>query len=438
VTDLFLTPEWLQELGRYQTLWVGFSGGLDSTVLLHLLVQNPELTSKVRAIHIHHGLSVNADHWQAHCQQFCKVLNVPLSTHAVELKDKGNVEENARIARYQVFSSVVAENDCLLVAHHADDQAETLLLQLFRGAGVDGLGAMLSSQKFAKGFLARPLLQQTRQILETYANLQQLNWIEDESNTNTSFLRNYLRHELMPLIKKRWPKAVGNLVRSAAHCQQAKSNLEALATIDYEALAESEGKLLISPSFLTLDYGRQVNVLRAWLKYNNIRLPSTQILNRLINEVILAQADAKPSVEWGNVIVRRYQKTLYLLRENTNPPSLSKEWIDFPSDLILNREGNEYLQALPAENGLLVPPRCHLQVRFREGGELFSWRGQTKQLKKLWQEWGVPPWCRDSIPLLYINNELAVVIGFAINDRFYHKGANAYHIKWHRQMDHDL
>ena len=432
MTDSLFTHACLQELGRYKTLWVGFSGGLDSTVLLHGLIQQPTLKVKVRAVHIHHGLSVNADRWQSHCQQWCQAMDVSLVARSVVLSGNGNVEETARIARYEVFSSLIAEHDCLLVAHHADDQAETLLLQLFRGAGIDGLGAMLPTQPFSQGFLARPLLQQTRQTLEAYAAAHHLHWIEDESNANTSFSRNYLRHELMPLIKKRWPNAVGNLRRSAVHCQQGKMNLEALANIDCEELATSKDRLLVGPYFLSLDYSRQVNIIRTWLKYNHIRLPSTQILDRLIQDVIFAQTDAMPFVKWGKVIVRRYQKTLYLLQEEVRLSLSCLEWLHFPSPLFLSSQG-DFLEALPAGEGLRVPEGSFVQVRFRQGGEQLVWRGQTKQLKKLWQEWGVPPWRRDSTPLLYINHELAAIVGYAVGDRYYHQGDHAYHI--HRRFE---
>ena len=428
MADSLLIDSWLNKLVNFHNVYVGFSGGLDSTVLLHSLASQPALAGKLQAVHINHGLSKNAAVWQMHCQAFCKTLSIPLITRQVEFDRKANIEENARIARYQIFASLLAEHDCLLLAHHGDDQAETLLLQLLRGAGIDGMAAMAPVKQFAKGALVRPFLQHSRQLLEAYAHLHNLTWVEDESNQDSAFSRNYIRQHIMPLLQAKWPGAVGNLMRSAVLCQQAKTNLEALANIDYAGIFKPSDTLALSASLYTLDISRLANVLRVWIKSNQVRPPSVSIFNRLIHEVILASADAMPSVQWGDVVVRRYQDTLYLLKNEYVPPrTASIPWPHFPARLKL--EDSQYVHASPAAKGLFVPPESEVQIRFRKGGELFHWHGQTKQLKKLLQQWKIPPWTRDVLPLLYIDGHLAAVVGFAISDHYYAVDEfNSYHL----------
>ena len=429
MTRSLLTPDWRVNLANYDALYVGFSGGLDSTVLLHAVATDPALAPKLHAVHVHHGLSEHATAWQAHCQQFCEALGVPLIVHRVNFDSQANIEEGARIARYQVFSELLSSKDGLLLAHHQDDQAETLLLQLLRGSGIDGLASMPASKALAKGKLFRPFLQQSRQMLEAYAREHQLTWVEDESNQNSMFSRNHLRHHIMPLLQEKWPEAATNLARSASHCQQAKLNLGTLANLDCETLFTQKDRLDLS-CLKSLEHARLTNVLRVWLQANKVRLPSTNILNRIISELILAREDATPVVQWEEVMLRRYQQTLFILHNKSLSSSSSLEWSVFPAPLQLNSD-LEYLQASSATEGLKIPPGSKVTIRFREGGELFSWRGQTKQLKKLWQEWQVPPWQRDVTPLLYIDNNLAAVVGHAISDSYFCREAdNIYCVEW--------
>ena len=313
VTDGLLTEYWLTALAAYRQIMVGLSGGLDSTVLLHLLAREPALIGKLQAVHVHHGLSVNADDWLLHCQQFCDNLSVPLIVQKVECDARSNIEEAARILRYQAFSSLINEDDALVLAHHADDQAETLLLQLFRGAGIDGMAAMPAIKVLKKGTLLRPLLQHSRQTLEAYAQQNKLKWVDDESNQNSTFSRNYLRHQVIPLLQEKWPGITGNLARSAMLCQQAKMNLDSLAEIDIEGLSK-QGDTLPLSSLRTLGPERMANVLRVWLRHNEVRRPQATTIIRIINEVILARGDATPIVEWGNVSVQRFQQHLHLLK----------------------------------------------------------------------------------------------------------------------------
>ena len=415
-----LTDTWQQQLVNYHRLFVGFSGGLDSTVLLHCLASHPKLRPLVTAVYVHHGLSVHASDWQVHCEMIGQTLGVPLVVCPVLVDGRANIEERAREARYQAFSSLVSAEDALLLAHHSDDQAETLLLQLFRGAGIQGLSAMPSKSTFnlKNGALIRPLLEHTREQLEAYASKHQLTWVEDESNQNPQFSRNYLRHHILPLLQEKWPRIVGNLTRTALHCQQAKKNLSDLAKQDCSEL-NLPGSTLDLTHIKQLEHHRLSNVLREWLELLQIRLPSTALLHRIIHEVIFSRRDSTAMVEWDGIRVRRYQHRLYLLKASEDIPKKHViNWPTFPAPI-------EHLKASHAAQGIRILPGQKVQVRFRQGGELFFLHKQTKQLKKLWQQWQVPPWARDQVPLLYVDDVLAAVIGYAVSDNF-HSEENKY------------
>lgn len=413
-----LTTDYLASLAHYNKIIVGYSGGLDSTVLLHSLAQEPLLLKKLVAVHINHGISPHALVWQNHCFNFCQSLSIPLIIEQVDFlcHSQANLEEEARKARYQVFSSLLTSVDCLLLGHHFDDQAETLLLQLFRGAGVDGLAAMVGQKSFAKGQLLRPLLAYSRQQLESYALSQKLGWVDDESNQDISYSRNFIRHQVLPLLRQRWPGVESNLVRTSQLCQQAQKNLAVLAQIDYPMLKECSNTLSLS-GFITLDEDRIANILHYWLKANQVKIPAAVFIERIIKEVIKAKKDANPLIQWKSISIRRYQQTLYLAKQEAKALHQSYAWPLFPQPLDL--EGIGQLSVAKQNKGLIIPPHARLEIRFRQGGELFHWHGQRKQLKKLFQEWRVPTWLRDRLPLLYINGKLAQVVGYAIADTFY-------------------
>lgn len=437
-TDQLVNPE---RFTPFNKLIVGFSGGLDSTVLLHALAVHPSLHSKLVVVHVNHGISANAALWQTHCKQFCHALGVHYITQAVHFDRSANIEERARNARYAVFSSLMTEQDCLVLGHHQNDQAETVLLQLFRGAGIDGLAAMAETGAFSTGTLMRPFLSYSRELLEDYAASYQLEWIEDESNEDINYSRNYLRHQIIPLLAEKWPKVIGTIARTATHCQKAKENLDALAIHDHALLQHD---VLSLEPLQQLNDERIMNVLRVWLKNNKVQLPSAVTLNRLIHEMIFARTDAVSEVSWGEIIIRRYQDHLYLDKKNKHHSQSCVEWLEFPEPLVLEKAGisivakkmNQELKpvdnstpkiaghkVLNCEQSLVIPPNAKVVVRFRRGGERFVWHGQTKCLKKLFQEWGIPPWFRERIPLIYINDELAVVIGYAVSDSFFKKDA---------------
>lgn len=415
VTKELVDAIWIANLDKYNQIIVGFSGGLDSTVLLHALAATC-LKKKILAVHINHGISPNAHLWQQHCEQFCIEEGVRFLAQEVQFNRSSNIEEGARLARYAVFSSLLNTTDCVVLAHHRDDQAETVLLQLFRGAGIDGLAAMAERSTLEPGALLRPFLIHSRKVLEQYARKNQLKWVEDESNNQLDYSRNYLRHQIIPLILNQWPGAMSSIARAADHCQQARRNLDSLAQQDLKELTTAENNLNLLP-LISLNEDRIINILRLWLRARKVKLPSTKTLQRIIHEMIHASQDAQPIVSWGSIRIRRHKQHLYI--EKMQPSDLLESivWQNFPAPLIL--DNFRTLTAKKGEEGLNIPPGAIIEVRFRAGGERITLHGQNKKLKKLFQEWDIPTWLRDRVPLIYLDNQLAAVVGFALNDCFY-------------------
>ncbi|MBA2655277.1 MAG: tRNA lysidine(34) synthetase TilS [Gammaproteobacteria bacterium] len=407
----------LRELTQSKTFCVAFSGGLDSSVLLDLLSQLSVIETgiSIRAIHIHHGLSANADRWADLCTTYCARYHIPLVIKHINIKrDNESVEEQARNLRYNVFKELLSEKEVLVTGHHRNDQAETLLLQLFRGAGPKGLASMPAATRFGKGLLARPLLGFDKESLKQYAEIQTLNWVEDESNRNLLFDRNYLRNSLLPLIQSRWPAVIENLSRAATHCANANHFIETqIADVFVEAF-DPEQLTLSIPAVLKHALPVQNHIIRYWLQQLNLSLPSTQKLALLLKEIMNARPDAVPLLRWKNVEVRRYGDHLYAMRPLLkHSPNLVIDW-DLQQDLPLPGDlGVIRLQEVE-QLGLKLHELQEVSIRFRQGGEkcLLKNRQNRHCLKKLFQAWRIPPWRRDRIPLLYAQNRLKAIIGF--------------------------
>lgn len=419
-----LSDYWLDFLQEHEQIYVGFSGGMDSTVLLHALAQYPLLIKKITTIHINHQLSANASNWQVHCEQYCQKLTIPLIVEKVTFKQSANIEENARKARYGFVKSIIKDNEVFLTAHHQNDQAETLMLQLCRGTGIDGLSAMLPIKKFGKGRLIRPLLTHPRELLQRYAEQNHLVWIEDESNSNCQFSRNFIRRTIFPQLQSRWPGVISNIAQTALHCQEARSQLESLANNDFPTIHTA--KNLPLNDIIHLPSTRIKNVLRNWFKINGVSLPDASLLNRMLTELIFAKIDATPEIQWGENLLHRYKKTLYLSSSQGIYP-MNQAWLDFPNALQLS-ENLGVLVISSADKGFSWPDNKSVSVKFRQGGEKFYWRGQHKTLKNLMQEWQIPPWLRNKVPLIYFDEELAIVVGHAISDLYFTQSTPAYKV----------
>ncbi|KAB0670002.1 tRNA lysidine(34) synthetase TilS [Aeromonas veronii] len=410
-------------------LLVAFSGGLDSTLLLVLAAQYArEHSLSLRALHVHHGLSPHADEWVAHCDAVCQQLAVELLVERVTLA-RGNgesLEAQARTARYQRLTARMREGEWLLTAHHQDDQLETLLLALKRGAGLRGLAGILPSQPFAGGLLLRPLLDMSRAELAEAAASLPFGWVEDESNQDVSYDRNFLRQMLIPQLKARWPAMAQTAARSMALCAEQEALLDELAESDWQLAGEGEA-LHIGPLH-ALSPTRRNNLLRYWIRRQGGEMPSREQLARLWQEVALARGDANPRLNWGRQSCRRFQERLYLVNPDLQPchqvlPLTVGEPLSLPDGL-----GELVVRMAECGEDLLRAPRADepLSVRFQVAPGIPLkpvGRSGSRRMKKLLQEYGVPSWQRGRIPILYYGEQVAAVVGRFVCDGFMAQGA---------------
>ncbi|MFC1684270.1 tRNA lysidine(34) synthetase TilS [Pseudomonadota bacterium] len=429
----------LRQLPTPRRYLVAYSGGLDSSVLLHALASlGDELGAELVAMHINHGLQANAAEWVASCEATCRALDVPLIGMELNLEvPKGeSIEAVARHARYGAIQGQMVPGDVLLTAHHQDDQAETLLLQLMRGSGPSGLAAMPRSAPFGPGRHLRPLLDFSREQLHAYASEQGLSWVDDASNRDERFDRNFLRQQVMPLLAQRWPAMARTLSRSARHCAEAQALIDEQSQGDLDAIGDMESDSLPLAPLMRLPAPRCRALLRHWIRGKGFPVPDTSRLDRLMQEMFSAGPDRMPIVHWPGVEVRRYRDRLYLMVPlHEHDPSLVLEW-----------DGNSMLK-LPSGLGTLsihtgmggIDPKQWavgpIHICFRQGGERFrpAGRGQSHSLKALFQEQGIPPWQRDRVPLITIGDQLAAVADLWVAESFASKGqAQGMRISWER------
>jgi tRNA(Ile)-lysidine synthase len=402
------------------SFWVAFSGGLDSQVLLHALSQVVSQT-RLRALHIDHGWHAQAKVWAKACQAYCVKQGIACEVMAVNAQPQPgeSPEAAARQARYHALATRLQPGDALLTAHHQDDQAETVLLQLLRGSGLNGLAAMSEVMPFAQGFLLRPFLTATRADLLAYAQQHSLSWIEDHSNSDLRFQRNFIRHQVIPLLKQRWPALHKTLARVAVHSAEAQQLLDERAQEDYQRVrGDSEHQLRIS-TLLKLSPARQRNCLRYWFKQQALLLPSQQQLQQIL-ALLHSQSDARPRVNWGAAHVRRYRDQLYCFARAFEPIAFSPIQWNLQRALTLPH-GQLNVECRMGQG--LVCQRIDtsaITVRLRCGGERFHPQGRvgSHPLKKLFQEWGVPPWERDQIPLIFHKETLLAVPNYGIDAQF--------------------
>lgn len=416
-----------------QSILVAFSGGLDSTVLLHQLVlwraQHPEVT--LRAIHIHHGLSPHADNWVQHCESICAQWQVPLVVERVRLEDDGlGIEAQARRARYHAFAQTLLPGEVLMTAQHLDDQCETFLLALKRGSGPAGLSAMGESSPFAGTRLIRPLLAQTREALEGWARQHQLCWIEDESNQDDTYDRNFLRLRVTPLLQQRWPHFAQATARSAALCAEQESLLDELLASDLADCVTAQGTLLLAP-LMTMSGVRRAALLRRWLAGLNAPMPSRDALERIWQEVALAREDASPCFRLGEFDIRRYQSQLWWVKSVDGQSETVIPWTCRETPLTLPA-GLGSVQLIPA--GELRMPQADeaVSIRFKAPGVLhIVGRNGGRKLKKIWQEQGIPPWRRDTTPLLFYGETLIAAAGVFVTREGAAEDKEGVSLVWH-------
>jgi tRNA(Ile)-lysidine synthase len=407
----------------HSSILIGLSGGVDSVVLLHILHKlAPRFSWQLSALHVHHGISPNANEWSGFCAELCARHFISLHIERVDiapLRDHG-IEAAARKLRHAAFAEQAC--DFVAVAHHADDQAETLLLQLLRGAGVRGVSAMAQLVEYSHAVrsdffsLVRPLLHCSRQEIIDYAVAHKLRWIEDESNANVSYPRNFLRHRVLPLLSERFPAYRDTLARSAQHFAEASSLLDELAQQDAAQAIKDETLAVAALQALSLP--RAKNLLRFFLHGRGAAMPQSVQIDDMLAQLCNAREDASVCVSYGDRQVRRYQGRVYALHtlgefdQGLVVPWLGEAGLDWSA---LNaRLHFKHVKSSGISLSKLL--RAPVTLRLRGGGEVLRPHpnAATRTLKNMLQEQRVPPWRRDRLPLLYSGDELVCVPGVAI------------------------
>ncbi|MGH1471152.1 MAG: tRNA lysidine(34) synthetase TilS [Cellvibrionaceae bacterium] len=410
-----LTKEILSEKLQHlpdTTHWVvGLSGGVDSVVLLHSLL-SLELATPITAVHVNHGLSEKSKDWQKHCETLCEQWNIRLIVENVDVENQGKgIEDAARQVRYRVLSKHMSQGDVLLLGHHQDDQAETLLFRLMRGAGPYGLSAMDECRAFSDGYIARPFLSISKTELLDYANQNNLLWMEDESNRENEFDRNYLRNEVMPLLEDRWPNFAKRWQQTAVACQQADQMSHDLSLLDMDRCDEQRerwGYSLCFASLALLPRYRRHNLLRNWVRSRGFAIMEFKHLLEAEKQFFQA-AVSGAEVAWSGTALRLFADRLFLT--GISRLEWSHEAVQWsPKDNIELPDGS-FLTAKPAGKGVGLKTNKQYEIRWREGGERCqpTERAHSQTLKKLLQEYGLEPWLRDRVPLIYCGGKLAAV-----------------------------
>ncbi|MDY6981815.1 MAG: tRNA lysidine(34) synthetase TilS [Pseudomonadota bacterium] len=416
------------EFQQARGIVVAFSGGLDSTVLLHLLHAAHALgaiAAPLRAVHVNHALQSDADRWEAHCRAVCEQLHVEfrgVRSPVVQVPGT-SLEESARDTRHSVFTETLSEGEVLALAQHRDDQVETVLFRLLRGSGAAGLAGMPRSRPCGAGMLVRPLLEVTRAELLEYARAHALTWVDDGSNADRRFDRNFLRNAVLPLLYERWPGLGSAVTRSAALSAEAAALCDELAVNDLRSVVGSNPRQLELAPLQQLSAARQRNVLRHWLQTAcaqlTVAMPTYEVLTRSFSEVIAARPDAEPVLTWGEgdaaAELRRYRGFLHVLKPLPALPGTLSWSTDAPC--MLSAPFGELSVEPCSGRGIPRERIPALRVCFRSGGELVKAAGRpTRPLKKILQDAGVPPWLRERIPLLYAGDDLVAVADLLICD----------------------
>lgn len=417
---------------------VAYSGGLDSTVLLHALVTYTQTArTELSAIHIDHRLHPQSHTWATACRERARALGIECEVHvAADSPAPGSgIEQWARETRYAAFTERVAAGDVVVMAHHRDDLAETVLMRLMRGAGPEGLTGMPATRKLGRGHLLRPLLAVRRADIENYAAAHELAWSDDPSNADAAFDRNYVRHHVLPVLQARWPGVANQLARVAELQDGATAALHASADrLLGDAIDPIHGGLVLAP-ILETEPAMLSWVLRRWLERAGLPMPDAVHLAEM-ERMVFARADSNPLLAYKGAQVRRYRGCLYATWAADNNDLSPREWqLAAPLQLSWGE-----LRAVPAHGdgiALAALTGRAVWVRFRAGGERCRLPGRAHRhtLKHLFQQWGVPPWQRADTPLVYIDGKLAAIAGYCVCEPYAATaGEDSLRIVWRREL----
>ncbi len=430
------TPEHLERrlnelVGEGQApsrLLVAFSGGIDSAVLLDALAKTT-FEVPFAAVHVDHGLHEDSSRWLARCEDFARARQIDFIAHRARVEDTGGgLEAAARAVRYGFFESLLQEGDWLMSAHHEDDQAETLLLNLLRGSGVLGLAGIALKRRCGKGWLVRPMLDVARADVDEYARRECISWIEDPSNLDLRFDRNFLRHDVLPRMRERWPALSGRLRRSAELAADATALLDDLAAIDLARAGQPHRLKLRELRLLTPS--RQRNLLRYALRQLGLPAPPATRLQQVVDELIAARADAQPLVTWPGAELRRYREHVFVLREAAPVDTAGKTLS--PSAVVGLGPGLGRLRLERSRTTGIAPRIAEggLEICYRGGGERIRLNegAHRQKLKTLLQDAAVVPWMRARIPLLKSGDRLIAVADLWTDAAYV--AENGYVVRW--------
>ncbi len=409
---------------RPRRFFIGYSGGVDSHVLLHCCASVTDLKNKLTAVYIHHGLQAEADAWAEHCEKTAKELGVGF----IALRVNANAvpgespEEAARNARYDAFKTLICRDDVLLLAQHRDDQLETVLLQLFRGSGLRGLSGMPEHMAFGAGVILRPLLNTSKQAISDYADAHQLSWVEDPSNQSNDYDRNFLRNAVVPLLKQRWPSIDKTVARSATHCADAQVLVDEVADELFNAVFDPTDKTLVIGRLLQHHSHPRQLIIRHWFRHLGLKMPAQAQVGRIVNEVVAAAGHRDPILAGKGYSIRRYRDKLYCLTHQPEKPD-SQNIVWPPGQASIRIDQNRILSYALGSIGICREQwqNAKVEIRFRRGGEKICLPGREghHSLKNLFQENGIPSWERDATPLIYLNDRLAAIGDLWIGAPFY-------------------
>ena len=425
-------------ISRYinKTFLIAYSGGLDSTVLLYSLakIQKKKPSIKIRAIHVNHNLTLLSNQWTEHCKKICKIYCIPLIVEKIYLDQPvNNIEEKLRIKRYSMIFNHLLLDEILLTGHHMNDQCETFILSLKRGSGPTGLSSMSHETLFGNKKIVRPFLKKTKKELESYAHYNNLNWIEDFSNFNIDHDRNFIRHKIIPVLEKRWPFFLKNCFRTINICRQEIILLNNLIHEKINHLIQFDDSLNIH-NFENVKKESCTAFIRYWLSLKKIKMPSYKNIQCIYKQMILGRKDSNPKIILQKHEIRRYKKSLHLIKRQTDLKHTLLFWhkknikLTLPNnlgDLIQNNNGS--ILPAPKDNELI-------NIRFQyEGSILILGRNKKRKIKKIWQEKNIPPWLRNQIPLLFYNNKFISALGVFVVD-MKDKNQETWIISWQNDL----
>ncbi len=419
--DSFLSG--LKQFSNSKKFWIACSGGMDSIVLLHLFYSNKsKITQAIEVLYVNHGLQKEADGWGTFCQEQSQKYGFSFT----QLKITGScpkgesIEGWAREERYALIEDVMNDNDVLFTAHHQDDQVETFFLQALRGAGPRGLASMPITKTLGNTFHYRPLLNYSREEINVYAKYNKLVWQEDKSNSDVQYDRNYFRHNVAPVIEKRWPAYRDTVSRLINNQKEYKALLDEVASTDFK-LAQYKNEYSLNLDVVKkLSLARQKNLIFFWIKALNLKTPGFRNIEKIITDVFESNIEQSPCVNWENVEVRRYKNIVYLAQMKVDHNVYNE--FSWNPESVLNLSNETLIAESTRGKGIskLKMEGNDFIVRYRQGGEKIypNDLSQSKTIKQLFQEKGVLPWLRDSIPLIYVDGELALIPGFCVDVRY--------------------